>query len=185
MTRAPFPQKSKWTSTCITISAFGRESMRTESCGKAKYFVTFIDDCSHWCEVRFIKHKSEIFKEFVKAKSFFENQKDAKIKWLQTDNGTEYLSEKFSDYLDTQGILTPYNLEQNEVAKRRNRTLVEAARCLLIQSGLPQSFWAKAVFWAKPPTTYETDAHPSRWTEGRHMKCGTRRNQTSSIWSVL
>jgi len=46
-------------------------------------------------------------------------------------------SAEFSDYLDTQGIqrrlTVPYNLEQNGVVERRNRTLVKAARYLLIQ----------------------------------------------------
>jgi len=168
MTRTPFPRKSKRVSTILQlVHSDVCGPMRTESYGRAKYLVTFIDDCSRWCEVRFIKHKSEVFKEFVKVKSLLENQKDTKIKCLQTDNGTEYLSKEFSDYLDVRGIrrrlTVPHNPEQNGVAERRNRTLVEAARCLLIQSGLPQSFWAEAVSAAN----YVRNRCPSKSLNGR------------------
>jgi len=127
MTRAPFPRRSKRTSTILQlVHSDVCGPMRSESCGKAKYFVTFIDDCSRWCEVRLIRHKSEVFKEFVKVKSLFENQKDTKIKCLQTDNGTEYLSGEFSEYLDAQGIqrrfTVPYNPEQNGVAENAGRS---------------------------------------------------------------
>jgi len=168
MTRTPFPRKSKRTSTVLQlVHSDVCGPMRTESHGNAKYLVTFIDDCSRWCEVRFIKHKSEVFKEFVKVKSLFENQKDTKIKCLQTDNGTEYLSKEFSDYLDAQGIrrrlTVPHSPEQNGIAERRNRTLIEAARCLLIQSGLPQSFWAEAVSAAN----YVRNRCPSKSLNGK------------------
>ena len=58
-----------------------------------------------------------------------------KVKILRSDNGGEYLSEEFTEYLKEQGIshqlTVPYNPAQNGVAERMNRTVVESARCLI------------------------------------------------------
>lgn len=69
-----------------------------------------------------------------------ENQTGRRIKSLQSDNGKEYIN---SDaFLKGNGIRRrlsiPYTLEQNGVAERKNRTLVETARCLLLESSLPR-----------------------------------------------
>ena len=56
---------------------------------------------------------------------------------------------EFDDFLQMNGIqrklTVPYTLEQNGVAERKNRTLAEMARCMMIQSKLPPSFWAEAI----------------------------------------
>ncbi|KAG5323483.1 POLX protein, partial [Pseudoatta argentina] len=88
----------------------------------------------------------EAFKEF---KAYAERQTGKRIKYLQSDNGREYCNSEFDAFLREHGIgrrlTTTYTPEQNGVSERRNRTLVEMARCLLIQSQLPPSFWAEAV----------------------------------------
>lgn len=123
--------------------------MRVKSIGGARFFVVFIDDKTRWCEVRFIKHKSDVLKAFQEVKNLMENLTERKIKYLQSDNGKEYCNEDFDRYLKQCGIsrrlTVPYTPEQNGVAERRNRTLVEMARCLMIQSGLAASFWAEAI----------------------------------------
>jgi len=123
--------------------------MRQESLGRAKYFVTFIDESTRWCEVRFLRSKNEVFNAFKEVKAMFENVKGKKIKYLQSDNGTEYVNLKFEDLLKNFGIQrrlsVPYNPEQNGLAERKNRTLLDMARCLLIDAGLPPRFWAEAV----------------------------------------
>lgn len=110
--------------------------------------MTFID-YSRWCEVYFIRNKSEVaqkFKEFIK---FAEKQTGRKIKAVQSDNGKEYCNSTLDALFKEHGIrrrlTVPHTPEQNGVAERRNRTLVEAARCMIIQSGLPASFWAEAI----------------------------------------
>ena len=74
------------------------------------------------------------------------------MKALQSDNGREYCNAEMDKVLKTNGIrrrlTVTYSPEQNGVAERRNRTLVEAAGCSLIQSGLPPSFWAEAIMAA-------------------------------------
>ena len=150
MVRTSFPKKSeRKTGLLEIIHSDLCGPMRVESNNKAKYYVTFIDDNSRWSEVRFLRKKSEAFEAFKEFKALVENQKERKIKFLQCDNGTEYLSNDFDDFLKKSGIqrrlTVPYNPEQNGTAERKNRTLMEMARCLLIQSGLPPSFWAEAV----------------------------------------
>lgn len=106
----------------------------------------------------------EAFKEF---KALVENKKNLKIKNLQTDNGTEYLSNELSPFLKDNGIerrlTVPNNPEHNGIAERKNRTLVEIARCLLIQSGLPSSFWADALSTAN----YIRNRCPTKSLNGR------------------
>lgn len=71
----------------------------------------------------------------------------AKLKLLYSDNGGEYVA--LQDNLDQQGIeweyCAPYTPQQNGVAERLNRTLMETARTILQQSGLPDRFWGEAV----------------------------------------
>ncbi|KMQ86259.1 retrovirus-related gag-pol polyprotein [Lasius niger] len=150
MVRSPFPKKSERESEILEIvhsDICG--PMRVESNGKAKYYVTFIDDNTRWCEVRFLKSKDEVLQRFKEFKNLVENQKEKKIKYLQSDNGTEYKSNQFDNFLKEHGIARrfsiAYNPEQNGIAERKNRTLNDMARCLLIQSGLPSSFWAEAI----------------------------------------
>lgn len=68
---------------------------------------------------------------------------------MRSDNGREYCSQKFEDFLKKEGIehhlTVEYTPQQNGVAERKNRTLLDMARCMLIQSGLPLKFWAEAI----------------------------------------
>lgn len=125
--------------------------MRIEFKGKYKYFVTFTDDHSRWCEVRFLRNKSDVLEAFVEYKNYVEKQTGKTIKNLQSDNGKEYCNAKF-DKLLTKGIkrrlTAPHTPQQNGIAERKNRTLIEITRCMLIGSGLPSSFWAEAVLMA-------------------------------------
>lgn len=123
--------------------------MNLPSLGGARYFITFIDDKTRYCEVKMLKQKSDAlqaFKEYVRR---VERQTGYRVKTLRTDNGREYMSGEFTAFLKTLGIkrelTVQYTPQQNGVAERANRTIVEMARCLIIESGLPQSLWAEAV----------------------------------------
>ena len=76
--------------------------------------------------------------------SLVENQSGRTIKALRTDRGREYLSELFKQLCDEKGIqrqLTiPYTPQQNGVAERRNRTLLDMVRSMMAQANLPISF---------------------------------------------
>jgi len=80
MTRAPFPKKSQRSSELLEIihsDICG--PMRVESNGKTRYFITFIDDYSRWCEIRLLKRKDEVFDVFKEFNSYAETQKKNQI----------------------------------------------------------------------------------------------------------
>ena len=85
--------------------------------------------------VYFLKAKSEAFENFKKFKTLMENQSGKKVKALRTDRGGEFLSKEFIEYCEEAGIkrelTAPYTPEQNGVAERKNRTVVEMARSML------------------------------------------------------
>ena len=123
--------------------------MHTESFGGQKYFVSFIDDYSRCCAVYFMKHKSEVMEKFKEFEASATNESSQKIGKLRTDNGGEYLSQELKAYLKSKGIqhelTVPHSPEQNGVAERMNRTLVESARAMIAHAGLPNSYWAEAI----------------------------------------
>ena len=136
--------------------------MRQQSLGGNLYFVTFVDDFTKWTEVRMLKHKSDLLQTFKDVKVFLETQTGKKIRAIQSDNGAEYSSKAFQQILIQNGIqrrlTVPYTPQQNGTAERKNRTLVEMARCNMIQSKLPPSFWGEAVTIAN----YTRNRCPSR-----------------------
>ena len=136
--------------------------MRTRSIGGAVSFVTFIDDKSRYVDVFFLKAKSEVKECFLKYKALAENETECQIKTLRTDNGLEYCGAELTKEIEQAGIrrerTVAHTPQQNGVAERMNRTLVEMARCLLIKSNLPPSFWAEAIATA----AYIRNRCPSR-----------------------
>ena len=110
--------------------------------------IEFIDDHSRWSEVRFLRTKSEVFQATKEYIALIENQKGKTVKALQSDKGGEYTSYDFETYLKQKRInrrlTAPFNPEQNGTAERKNRTLLDAARCLLAEANLPKKFWAEA-----------------------------------------
>ena len=123
--------------------------MPTESIGGNKYFVTFVDDYSRCCAVYFLKSKAEVSEKFKQFERRVANDSSQNIASLWSDNGGEYVSEEFESYLESKGIhhelAVPYSPEQNGVAERMNRTLLESARSMMVHAGLPDRFWAEAV----------------------------------------
>jgi hypothetical protein len=123
--------------------------MKTTSLGGARYFLTFTDDKSRHTTVYFLKTKDEVLEKFKAYQALSENITGKKIKILRSDNGGEYMSGNFTKYCSNKGILqqttAPYTPEQNGVAERLNRTVVESARCLLKQQGLGNHLWAEAI----------------------------------------
>ncbi|GJW15802.1 putative ribonuclease H-like domain-containing protein [Tanacetum coccineum] len=114
-----------------------------------KYCLVVTDDYSRFTWVFFLTTKdetSEILKRFIKE---IENLVDKKVKIIRSDNGTEFKNKVMDDFCREKGIKREYSVartpQQNGVAERRNRTLIEAARTMLADSKLPTTFWAEAV----------------------------------------
>ncbi len=78
--------------------------MKTTFRGGARYFVTFIDNFSKKTHVYLLKVKGEVFDKFKAYKALVENQTSMKIKTLRSDNGGEFVSKKFDNFLHECGI---------------------------------------------------------------------------------
>ncbi|RVW52634.1 Retrovirus-related Pol polyprotein from transposon TNT 1-94 [Vitis vinifera] len=150
MTKRPFSAKGERAKVPLEI-------IHTDVCGplnvKARggyeYFVTFIDDYSRYGYVYLIQRKSEAFEKFKEFRAEAEKQLSKSIKTLRSDRGGEYLVYEFKDYLIENGILSqltaPGTPQQNGVAERRNRTLLDMMRSMMSYSSLPTSFWGYAL----------------------------------------
>ena len=110
----------------------------------SRYAITFVDEYSKYSVVKFMSKKSEAlekFKEYV--------AESGSPRRLRTDNGAEYTAKKFTDYCRDSKIKQEYTVpetpQQNGVAERFNRTLVEMGRSLLIQAKLPKRYWVRAL----------------------------------------
>ena len=150
MSRRPFPKTATPTENVMDVVVSDVCGfMQTESLGKRKYFVTFIDLYSRFCDVYFIKEKSEVPDVTIEYITKMENQLGKLPKVFRSDRGTEYLNAKLQNFFKIKGIVPQctvgYAPEQNGVAERKNRTLVEAARSMIAEAGFPKRFWAEAI----------------------------------------
>ncbi|GJU56212.1 putative ribonuclease H-like domain-containing protein [Tanacetum coccineum] len=131
----------------LHMDLFGPTSVR--SINHASYCLVITDDCSRFCWVFFLAKKdetSDILKTFIRQ---IENQLNQKVKIIRSDNGTEFKNRVMLEFCGEKGIKQEFSNartpQQNGVAERMNRTLIEAARTMLADSHLPTTFWAEAV----------------------------------------
>nr|GEU42437.1 hypothetical protein [Tanacetum cinerariifolium] len=89
---------------------------------------------------------SRILKSFITE---IENLVEKKVKIIRCDNGTEFKNRVMNEFCEEKSIKREYSVartpQQNRVAERRNRTLIEATRTMLSNSKLPTTFYAEAV----------------------------------------
>jgi len=113
---------------------------QTQSIGKAKYFITFIDDFSRKVFVFFLRSKSEVSEKYVEFVRLIENQMGKKVKTIRSDNEGEYINDKFLNFCKQKGIRHEKSIahtpQQNGLAERMNRTLIENAKSLLFDADL-------------------------------------------------
>ena len=117
-----------------------------KSTSGAKYFILFLDDYSRYTWFYPLQTKDQALPAFKKFKLQVENQFDAKIKCLQSDNGGEFRS--FKTFLQQTSIFhrfsCPYNSAQNGRVERKHRHVVETGLALLAHASLPMEFWQYA-----------------------------------------
>ncbi len=158
--------------------------MQVPSLGGARYFCTFIDDYTRYTSIYFLKSKDECFSRFLEFKAGAENFCGCKIKCLRTDGGGEYVNKQFEDYLRQNGIqaqrTAAYTPQQNGVAERANRTIMETARSMLCAKDLPSFLWAEAVATAVvlkniSPTSALKEKTPAELWTGRKPNAASLR----------
>ncbi|GJZ62748.1 retrovirus-related pol polyprotein from transposon TNT 1-94 [Tanacetum coccineum] len=123
--------------------------MRIASINGKRYVLVIVDDYSRYTWVHFLRSKDEapeVIKTFLKRITVL---LQSPVIIIRTDNDTEFKNQILKEYFDSVGIShqassvrTP---QQNGVVERRNRTLVEAARTMLIFSRAPLFLWAEAI----------------------------------------
>ncbi|GJW69823.1 putative ribonuclease H-like domain-containing protein [Tanacetum coccineum] len=129
--------------------SFGDGKGRISSKGKIKTGSLDFDDVYFFKELKynlFSDKTSGILKTFITE---IKNQLDHKVKVIRSDNETEFKNSIMNQFCEIKGIKREFSMartpQQNGIAERKNRTLIEVARTMLVDSKLPTTFWAKAV----------------------------------------
>ena len=136
-----------------------------------------MDDYSRKLWIYIQKTKDEAFDNFKGWKTLVENQIGQKIKRLRTDNGLDFCSKPFNDFYKENDIARHRTVagtpQQNGLAERFKRTILERVRCMLLSAGLPKIFWAEAAMTVvylinKCPSTALNFKTPEEFWSGIH-----------------
>ena len=96
-----------------------------------RFYVIFADDFTRFTWLFLLERKSDVFPVFLHFNSLVETQFSAKIKTLRSDGGGEFVNAKFKSFCLEHDILHqfsyPYSPQQNGVAERKHRQIVESA----------------------------------------------------------
>ncbi|GKA67738.1 retrovirus-related pol polyprotein from transposon TNT 1-94, partial [Tanacetum coccineum] len=107
-----------------------------------------VDDYSRFTWVKFLASKDEAPDFIIKFLKMIQVRLNATVRNIRTDNGTEFVNQNLRDYYEQVGISHETSVartpQQNSVIEWRNRTLVEAARTMLIFAQAPLFLWAEA-----------------------------------------
>ncbi|GJT42892.1 retrovirus-related pol polyprotein from transposon TNT 1-94 [Tanacetum coccineum] len=123
--------------------------MRVASVNGKKYILVIVHDYTWFTWVKFLASKDEAPNFIIKFLKMIQVRLNATVRNIRTDNGTEFVNQTLRDYYGQVGISHKTSVErtqqQNGVVKRRNRTLVEAARTMLFFAQAPLFLWAKEI----------------------------------------
>ncbi|GJX45748.1 retrovirus-related pol polyprotein from transposon TNT 1-94 [Tanacetum coccineum] len=123
--------------------------MCVASINRKKYILVIVDDYSRFTWVKFLASKDEAPEFIIKFLKTIQVRLNAAVRNIRADNGTEIVNQTLRDYYEQVGISHETSVaqtpQQNGVVERRNRTLVEAARTMLIYVRAPLFLWAEAV----------------------------------------
>jgi transposase InsO family protein len=108
-----------------------------------------VDDYTRMTAVCFLMNKSEAFENFKIYKEMVESEMNSRIKCLISDNGGEFTSKEFMAYCNNHGIKRQFFIartpQQNGVVERKNKTVQEMARTMIMYSKLKDIFWTQAM----------------------------------------
>ena len=126
--------------------------MRTMSLQGSSYIATFVDDHSRHAVIYFLRTKDQFVRALKSFLAWGDTQTSHKLRALHSDRGGEYIAGTVTDLLKEKGIerhLTmPGSPQQNGLAERFNRTIMEKARAMLHAAGMSPGFWEYAVHTA-------------------------------------
>ncbi|GKE27732.1 retrovirus-related pol polyprotein from transposon TNT 1-94, partial [Tanacetum coccineum] len=123
--------------------------MRVQSINGKKYILVIVDDYSRFTWVNFLRSKDETPEFVINFLKQIQVGLNKKVRYIRTDNGTEFVNQVMSKYYEGVGIFhqkyVPRTPQQNGFIERRNRTLVEAVRTMLIFSKALMFMWAEVI----------------------------------------
>nr|GFB53459.1 integrase, catalytic region, zinc finger, CCHC-type, peptidase aspartic, catalytic [Tanacetum cinerariifolium] len=123
--------------------------MRVESVNGKKYILVIVDDYSRFTWVKLLKSKDEAPDFIIKFLKMIQVMLKVPVRHIRTDNGSKFVNHTLRDYYEEVGISHKTSVarfpQQNGVVERRNRTLIEAARTMLIYAQAPLFLWAEAM----------------------------------------
>ena len=150
--------------------------LKVPSLSGSRYFIVFTDDFSRKSWVYFLKTKGEAFSKFQEFKIRVENEIGRKIITLRSDQGGEFQSRDFISFCKNHGIFQQLTMartpQQNGVAERRNRTIIERARSMASTSSCPNFLWTELI----NTENYLINISPTRSNHGTtpdHLYYGT------------
>nr|GFC40362.1 integrase, catalytic region, zinc finger, CCHC-type, peptidase aspartic, catalytic [Tanacetum cinerariifolium] len=117
--------------------------MRVESVNGKKYILVIVDDYSRFTWVKFLRSKDETPMFIIKFLKMIQVRLNVPVRRIRTDNGTEFVNQTLRDYYKEVGI--SHETLVAEVVERRNRTMIEVARTMLIYAQALLFLWAEAV----------------------------------------
>nr|GEU82616.1 retrotransposon protein, putative, unclassified [Tanacetum cinerariifolium] len=143
--------------------------MRIASINEKRYILLIVDDYSRYTWVHFLRKKDEAPEVIIKFLKRITVLLQSPIIIIRTDNGTEFKNQVLKVYFESVGISHQMSFvrtpQQNGVVERRNRTLVEAARTMLIFSRAPLFLWAEAIataVYVNQPDGFVDPYHPEK-----------------------
>ena len=126
----------------IHMDLFG--PIDVSSLGGSNYVFVIVDDYSRFTWTLFLRHKYDTFKSFKDFVYRVQNEKNCIISKIRSDHGGEFENHNFEEFCNELGIehqfATPRTPQQNGVVERKNRSLQEMARSMLVEGVLPKYF---------------------------------------------
>nr|GEV47587.1 integrase, catalytic region, zinc finger, CCHC-type, peptidase aspartic, catalytic [Tanacetum cinerariifolium] len=123
--------------------------MRVASINGKRYILVIVDDYSRFTWIRFLKTKDEAPSAIIKCIKNIQVHLNSRVRNVRTDNGTEFVNQTLREFYENVGISHQTSVartpQQNGVVKRRNRTLVEAARTMLIFFKASLFLWSEGI----------------------------------------
>ena len=99
--------------------------------------------------ILYLREKSKAFEKFKWYLARVEKEIGKRLKFLRLDRGGEFISHEFNNFCIEKGIKrqvwTPGTPEQNGIAERRNRSIMDCARTLMIEKNIAIKYWKEAI----------------------------------------
>ena len=115
--------------------------MRVQTISRKKYVLVVVDDYSRFTWVKFLRSKDETPEIIMKLIKQLQVSRNKIVRFVRIDNGTEFVNHQLTHFYEDLGISHQRSIartpQQNGVVERRNRTLVEPARTMLVFSKYP------------------------------------------------